>query len=255
MSSSTWTPAALSSEARALAGSCWRLVEAQHHVSTMKITDTAQEQARLEAILESHKPIIPAECRGLHYLLFTPFRYGAPYPNGTRFRRAGLTEGVFYAAESARTAATETAFYRLLFFADSPATPWPGNPGEYTAFRTPYASGRAVDLTAPPLNAHEARWMQPTDYDDCQRLADACRADAIDIIRYRSVRDPVPSANITILRCRAFAASEPTERQTWRIQLGAAGVHIICEFPAVSFSFDRAAFAADPRTARLVWDR
>jgi hypothetical protein len=247
--------ALLSSSARALSGQCWRLVEAQHHVSTAKITDTADEQQRLETILENHKPRIPEDCRNLHYLLFTPFRYGAPYPIGSRFRRAGLTAGVFYAAQSPRTAATETAFYRLLFFAESPATPWPSNPGEYTAFKVDYASGRAIDLTSPSLNAYSSLWRQLVDYSACQSLADACRQENIDVIKYTSVRDPAPSVNIAILRCRAFAKAEPTERQTWRIQLSAAGARIICEFPPASFSFDRTTFGADPRIAGLAWDR
>jgi hypothetical protein len=74
MSSSIWTRAALSSSKRAAAGRCWRLVEAQHRVSTAKLTDNTQEQERLEALLEQAKPSIPAECRDLNYLLFTPFR-------------------------------------------------------------------------------------------------------------------------------------------------------------------------------------
>ncbi len=128
MSSSTWTPAALSSEARARAGTCWRLVEAQHRVSTLKLVDSVAEQELLENIIESSKPPLPPECRDLHYLLSTPFRYGAAYPTGSRFRRAGMTEGVFYASEAPHTAVAEMSFYRLLFFAESPDTPWPANP-------------------------------------------------------------------------------------------------------------------------------
>ena len=97
MSSATWTQTALSRERRRRSGSCWRIVESQYRVSTMKLVDTADEQATLELLLDQTKPPVPAECRGLDYLLFTPFRYGAPYPNGSRFRRAGLTAGVFYA--------------------------------------------------------------------------------------------------------------------------------------------------------------
>ena len=118
MSSSTWTPAALSSDARGLAGTCWRLVEAQHHVSTLKLVDSVDEQELLEELIETTKPPLPPECRGLHYLLSTPFRYGSVYPTGSRFRRAGLTEGVFYASETPQTAVAEMAFYRLLFFAE-----------------------------------------------------------------------------------------------------------------------------------------
>ena len=68
----------------------------------MKIVDTLAEQSLLEDLLERTKPPVPAECRELHYLLSTPFRYGAPYPTGSRFRRAGFTAGVFYGSEYAR---------------------------------------------------------------------------------------------------------------------------------------------------------
>src|SRR5688572_6223236 len=254
MSSSTWTRDALSFESRMAAGRCWRLVEAQHHVSTVKLTDSQQEQERLEALLEDTKPPIPAACRHLRYLLFTPFRY-APYPAGSRFRRAGFTPGVFYAAEMARTAAIEVAFHRLLFFAESPATPWPANPGEYTAFAVEYATGRSIDLRGPPLDRDRAIWMHPTGYDGCQQLADECRAAGIDVIKYQSVRDPEPATNVAILHCRAFASPDAVERQTWRVQVGATGARILCEAPKASYGFDRAAFAGDPRIAGMNWER
>lgn len=125
MSSSIWTPVALSSNARKLSGTCWRLVEAQHHVSTLKLVDSVSEQALLEELIEATKPPLPPECRDLHYLLSTPFRYGAVYPIGSRFRRAGMTEGVFYASETPQTAVAEMAFYRLLFFANRQIRPGP----------------------------------------------------------------------------------------------------------------------------------
>src|SRR5262245_47719716 len=149
MSSHTWTRDALSSEARPLKGTCWRLVEAQHRVSTLKIVDTLGEQALLEDLLEKTKPPVPAECQHLHYLLATPFRYGAPYPEGSRFRRAGFTPGVYYASENVETAVIEIAFHRLLFFAESPETPWPANALELSAFSVRFATGRAIDLMQP----------------------------------------------------------------------------------------------------------
>ena len=45
----------------------------------MKLVDTIDEQAALEEMIESTKPTVPAECHQLHYLLSTPFRYGAPF--------------------------------------------------------------------------------------------------------------------------------------------------------------------------------
>jgi hypothetical protein len=255
MSSNIWTPDELSSNSRPLSGRCWRLVEAQHHVATAKLTDNRHDQDRLEILLEESKPSIPAECRELNYLLFTPFRYGAPYPRGSRFRRAGVTPGVFYASELPRVAATELAFHRLLFFAESPDTPWPANPGEYTAFVAEYGADRHINLTALPFNQHAAAWTHPTQYEECQKLADGCRAQEIDVIRYQSARFPAQASNIAILRCRAFTRSEITERQTWRIHLSDNGVRIICEFPRDVLDFDRRAFGADPRISEMRWDR
>jgi hypothetical protein len=254
MSSSIWTPGALSSNARRSKGRCWRLVEAQHHVSTAKLTDTANEQDRLEQLIEASKPPVPEECRHLHYLLWTPFRYGV-YPNGSRFRRAGLTLGVFYAAQVVETAAIEMAFHRLLFFAESPATPWPTNAGEYTAFAVEYATPRAIDLSKPPLSAHRRAWTHPTRYDECQNLADAARAEAVDIIKYQSVRDPDHRTNVAILQCRAFAKPQAVDRQTWRIHMSPSGARLIREFPRQILDCDRNAFAADPRIASMRWDR
>jgi hypothetical protein len=63
--------AALASEARRMAGRCWRVVEAQHIVSTLRVVDTIAEQAQLERLLEETKPPVPRDCTHLHYLLST----------------------------------------------------------------------------------------------------------------------------------------------------------------------------------------
>lgn len=255
MSSPIWTPAALSSELRPHTGRCWRLVEAQHVVSTVKLVDTLDEQALLEGLLEASKPPLPPECQGLDYLLFTPFRYEPPYPHGSRFRRAGRTPGVYYAAERVETAVAELAFYRLLFFAEAPQVPWPDNAAPFTAFCASIATPQALDLTAPPLDGDAATWTHPTAYAPCQELADGARAAGAELIRYQSVRDPDAGANLAVLTCAAFAAPAPVERQTWHIRLGANGVQALCEFPRQRLGFDPAAFAADPRIAGLDWQR
>lgn len=255
MSLTTWTRAALSSETVALAGGGWRLVESQHRVSTLKLVDTLEEQNLLERLIDGTKPPLPAAAADLHYLLATPFRYGAEYPAGSRFRRTGRTPGVFYAAERPETAVAEIAFYRLLFFAESPDTPWPANPTDYTAFRVDYACPRGLDLTAPPLDADAAVWTHPTDYGPCQDLADEARAAGVEIIRYESVRDPRRKAALAILEVSAFRKPAPTAFQTWRIYLRANGAQALCEFPVVRLEFDRTVFAADPRIAEMRWER
>ncbi|KAA5596719.1 RES family NAD+ phosphorylase [Blastochloris sulfoviridis] len=255
MSSPIWTRDALSSEFRPFAGPCWRLVEAQHRVSTLKLTDTLAEQALLEELIEATKPAIPPECRHLDVLLATPFRYDAEYPKGSRFRRAGRTLGVYYAAERPATAVAEMAFYRLLFFAESPETPWPNDAADYTAFSAEVATARLLDLTAAPLCADEAIWTDRVSYQGCQVFADAARAVDAEMIRYRSVRDPEPATNLAILVCRAFAQPMPVDRQTWRMRLSASGVQALCAFPRQAIEFPPDAFAADPRIAGLNWDR
>jgi hypothetical protein len=230
------------------------VVEAQHRVSTMKLVDTLAEQAVLESLIETTKPPLPPECRPLHYLLSTPFRYGAPYPAGSRFRRAGYTAGVFYASRGVATAIAELAFHRLLFYADSPATPWPSGAGDYTAFSSRFRSSAGLDLTAPPFAAERARWTDPIDYGPCQALADSARAAGVDVVRYPSARDRA-GVNLALFSCRAFSAPEPLERQTWRLGFNPHGVRAVCDFPDARLEFDRQAFAADARIAALDWQR
>ena len=69
-----WTPTALASEARLWRGDAWRVVEAQHRISTNRLADGLADQARLEMLADAVKPDLPPETRGLHYLLASPFR-------------------------------------------------------------------------------------------------------------------------------------------------------------------------------------
>lgn len=250
--SNTWTQSALSSEARPLKGKCWRLVEAQHLVSTLKVVDSLPEQAVLEEALEEAKPLVPPECRRLHFLLSTPFRYKSVYPIGSRFRRAGRTAGVFYASEDPRTAVAELAFHRHLFFSRSPLTEIPSNASEFTMFAVSFKTSRGLDLTVPPMSGDRQAWMHPTEYAPCQALADTARQSEIEIIRYESVRDPDAGVNVALLSCAAFTSRAPQSPQTWRLRTGARGIQALCEFPRVRIEFPRAVFAGDPRIAGSV---
>jgi hypothetical protein len=142
-----WTPDALSSEARPYRADVWRVVEAQSRASTMRLTDSLEEQRLLEELIDQVKPAVPPACQRLHYLLSTPFRY-APYPHGSRFRRARQADGVYYAAESVETAIAELAFFKLLFFVESPATKLPSRPTEHTAFSVPCVTRRQIEIVS-----------------------------------------------------------------------------------------------------------
>ena len=63
--------------------------------------------------------------------------------------------------------------------------------------------------------------------------------------------------NVALLTCRAFANanSKPINQGTWHIRLSDAGAQAICEAPKSGITFDRSAFAADFRIAKLRWAR
>lgn len=212
----------------------------------MKLVDTLDEQALLEDELEATKPPLPPACVHLDYLLATPFRYGR-YPGNSRFRREGYSPGVFYASEMVETAVAETAFYRLLFFVESPGTPWPRNALEFTAFEARFATTRAIDLTAAPFAEWAEQWTHVTDYSACLDLADKAHEAGIEVIRYRSVRDPLARANLALLSCAVFAMPRPVRMTTWRLHFSNYGVNAICDLPDTRLGFTRETFAADPR--------
>ena len=248
-----WIPDALRSEQKPVEQVFWRCVEAQHVVSTLQLVDTLDEQRLLEDILEETKPPVPPECEGLHYLYMTPFRYGL-YPNGSRFRKAGPTPGVYYVSEAPSTAIIETAFHLLRFYADSSGTPFPSQPSEHTAFNVPVKTQAAINLREKPFSAAAEIWMHPSNYDPCQQLEGAARAEDIELIRYASVRDPDQKPNAAILTCTALAATAPTEHQTWRLWFNKTGVHAICEFRGEKFSVAPEEWSSDERLHSLTWD-
>lgn len=196
-------------------GNFWRLIEGQYRPATLKIVDSAAEQDRLEALLEASKPAIPPECAHLDYQFSAPFRYG-PYPHDSRFRRAGRTPGVFYAAETPLTAALESAWWLVRFYRASPDTPLPTISSAHTAILAEIHVPLAVDLTAPD-NAALGRWDDPEDYTECLDMAESVRQQGCEAIRYASARDPGRGRNLAVLTCRAFAQPGPVDRQTWHI--------------------------------------
>lgn len=238
-----------SSEARPWRGDVWRLAEAQHVNATRKLVDSFDEQAALEAELEASKPPYPADCAGLHYLQFTPFRYRATPHRGSRFRAPGFTPGVYYGAQEVETAVSEIAYHRMRTFRDTPSVRPPANAAMFTAFRVTAMSGKAVDLTAPPFLAHADLWTDPDDYAACQALADTARASSVEIVLSQSVRDPYRRRNVTLLTCAAFVTREPDTFQTWDIRASLTDAWAIREFPRLALDFDWASTSGQTRPA------
>jgi len=210
------TSEALRKAARRISMKPWRVVEAQHRASTMRLVDTLDEQRALEELLEAGKPPLPAEARRLHYLLATPFRYPAPPPSGSRFRGIG-DPGTWYGAGEVRSALAEVAYWRLRFLADSAATP-DLPPVPHTAFRAD-VGGSALVLTDAAFARRRTQWEDPASYAATQALARGAREAGIALIRYRSVRDPQHGSCVAVLTPKAFRRDEPLEQHGWLIKV------------------------------------
>lgn len=220
MSLPTWTRRAVATEARKLRLRLWRAVEAQHVIATMALVDSAEEQAVLEDLLDASKPPLPPACAGLHYLLYTPFRYPSPMPS--RFRR-GHGSGVWYGAERQDTSLAELGYWRWRFVADSEGLERLP-PVAHTVFRA-QARGSGIDLQAPPWNQAQALWAAPSDYAPCHALADLVRESGLGIIRYASVRDPRHGPCAAVLSCACFVhGGGILAQQNWYLTVSASGV-------------------------------
>jgi RES domain len=213
VSSNTWTPRAVASEALRTRRRLWRAVEAQHIASTLRLVTNVEEQLLLERLLDRSKPPLPPAATDLHYLLSTPFRYSSPI--GSRFR-APADSGIWYGAEAQRTACAELGFWRWRFLMDSDGLDSLG-PSPQTVFRAGI-DGRMIDLTEPPFNRSRAEWTHPRDYAATQRFARLARQANVDAIRYESVRDPEHGGAVAVLR-PCFKPRKPLESRVWLLSV------------------------------------
>lgn len=190
----------------------WRAVEAQHVVSTLRLTGSdPSRQELLERILEESKPALPAGAEQLHYLLSTPFRY-PPSRHGSRFR-AWPDAGVLYAARERSTACAEMGYWRWRFMRDSVGMTTMSAAAQ-TVFQLG-ASGPGIDLTVDPLRAWRADWTDPVEYAATQALGRAARGQAMRWIAYESVRDPEAGLCYALLDPGAIRPRQPLARETW----------------------------------------
>ena len=197
-------------------GEVFRLVEAQHRISTSRLTDSLLEEERLERLIEEVKPPLPRAARKLHYLLATPFRYG--HRSESRFRKAGARPGIFYASESKITCLYEMAYWRMRFFAASPGASLPTTTTEYLMFGADIEAPRSLDLTRQPFSAARRKWTDRSHYGDCQRFAERARRIGSQLIRYQSARDPNGGFNVALLDPSCFKAEVPANHGTWHFR-------------------------------------
>lgn len=217
-----------------------RVVEAQHQVSTRKLTDSDAEQQLLEQLIETAKP--PERTRGRqHYLLFTPFRY-PPLKHGSRFG-ARSEPGIWYGSEQLRTAFAEVAYYRFVFMEGTRAELGLIETA-LTAFTVSVQTKNGIDLTARPFTRFEDALASRTSYDAAQQLGLEMRAAAVIAFRYRSARDVRGGNNIAVFSADAFGRRVPRDLQTWHCAATREQVDLRKRdyFTSESYSFVREEF-------------
>jgi RES domain len=245
----TWPAAWLTETAQPRSSLLWRGVEAQHIVATMRLVDTLDEQAVLERLLEDSKPALPrppapAPTAGPrsrpvaaaepHYLLATPFRYSSPFPS--RFRRPHHG-GIWYGAETLRTAAAEVAYWRWRFLLDSEGLRGSELHTEHSFFQA-RVEGLAIDLVAPPWDSLAALWTQDRDYTATHALGDAARNAGLHWLRYASVREPGGHCG-AVFSVQALALHAPHWPQTWHCKTTAHSVWLLREDERYAWAFAR----------------
>ena len=233
-------PVPTSTDLRPYRARLYRMVEAQHRISTDRLVAGIAEQEVLERLIEAAKPAMPPEARGLHHLLGTPFRYG--YAKATRFRRARERPGIFYGSEAERTAVVEAAYWYMRFFAAAPGAALPSATQERLAYSVPVKVDRALDLTEPPLVAGRDGWTRSDDYEPCQRLAQQARAVKTQLIRYESVRDQPGGRNVALFDPTAFQKPVPTSAGTWHFRFAGNKLTAFAAAPSnkrQDFTFER----------------
>ena len=211
MSSSIWTRCAGDSRIAPLRLTPWRAVESQHHVSTRKLVDSADEQVLLEELIDAAKP--PDVTRGrIHYLLFTPFRY-PPLRYGSRFGRRS-ERGIWYGSTDLRTAFAEVSYYRILFLEGSHAALGTITTA-LTAFTADIRTSRGIDLVMPPFDAYRRDIASPSSYQSSQALGAAMRDAGVEAFRYPSARDTEGGINVAAFVPSVFGKSKPKSLGTW----------------------------------------
>ncbi|MBI4755700.1 MAG: RES family NAD+ phosphorylase [Betaproteobacteria bacterium] len=244
-----------------------RLVESQEQIATRRLVRHLDEQALLEELLETVKPPLPAPGRpkpggapsggsaawgptpaapaaaaaaGLHYLLYTPFRY-PPLRHGSRFGRR-FEPSLFYGALEPDTVLAESAYYRFVFWEGMETPPATTLRTEHTLFGAACRSRHALRLHEPPFDAWREALVSRTDYRATQQLGSALREAGIEAIEYVSARDPAGGIAVALFTPGALAAKRPVFSQQWLGETDGAQVRFFCPEERTVVRFGRGDF-------------
>lgn len=209
---------------RPLNVSPWRVVEAQHVLSSRDLVNTPEEHDVLETLLEHSKPWINPE---KDYLIFTPFRY-PPLQYGSRFGRS-VEPSLWYGSMMLETAFAEVAYYRGMFFQDTEA-----DLGYIdlmlTAFRAVIKTKQGIDLTEPPFETHRETLSSKLSYESTQNFGSSMRSAGVEAFVFYSARTLEASKNVGVFMPSVFVKTKNQytfDHQTWQCMANKAGVEFV----------------------------
>ncbi len=221
-----------------LVASPWRIVESQEDAATMRIVDSAAEQAALEQMLEASKPGTLSS--NLHYPLETPFRY-PPLRHGSRFGRIS-EPSLFYAADQQHSMFAECAFYRFRFVADSTAALRMPLFNMHTVFQVSINTQQGIDLTQSPFDKERHHLAHKSDYRASQQLGTDMRADDVLAFRYPSARCPLKGSGIALYSPEAFGKKAPLTTWQWQSRLNGEVIEFSANKGTRRYKFTRNQF-------------
>ncbi len=208
-----WQTCALENATRRIGGELYRLVESQEQVATMQLVDSLEAQSLLEEMLDAAKPPTPPGSEGLHYLLYSPFRY-PPLKYGSRYG-ARHEPSLFYGSLTPTTVLAESAYYRFVFWHGMQTPPPAPIRSEHTLFSARYATARGLQLQQGTCTEHRETLTSRNNYTATQALGSAMREAGIQAFEFPSARCPESGTNVALFTPAAFAARRPRQMQQW----------------------------------------
>ncbi|MEP5764528.1 MAG: RES family NAD+ phosphorylase [Halieaceae bacterium] len=231
---------------RQLAGpassNAWRVVETQETAATATITNNQAEQSRLEELLDTSKPGLPADLSHLSYLLFTPFRY-PPLEYGSRFG-SQFERGILYAALELRVAFAESAVY-LWLFRSGPLEigPLAVIRDQRSSYSVPVATQSGLQLAAQAFDDLRAQLTRRDDWNASQAFGNTVRDAGIQALWYPSCR--IDGDNVAVLDPAALGAAREANLRPWHMVLDGERCWFGAQARDESFEFSFEQFAVN----------
>lgn len=230
-------------------GTVLRLVQQQGINSLDPLVDNLEQLARLEALVETSKPLTPATGAAIpsHPLLITPFRY-PPLRHGSRFG-SRQSRGMFYGSRSRNGCLVEGAFYALLFWEgliDPPPAPIRRR---QTLFSVLLKASRGLQLQAIADQAVQATLRDPLAHGPTQQLGAWMRDRGIEAFEYPSARSSEALVQVGVLTPAVFQ-STPFDHVEITAELSADHVSFLCHDDGQLHPFPRDLFLIDGQLPR-----